>query len=163
MDDTLRHYGVKGMRWGVKRRGTLKTKKPSELSNNLTPVSKPQKSNVYDTSHKVATDRVRAKYLTNEELAARSKRLQLEKTYNELRPKSATEKLIKASLKIGAQVLTEVGKEYAKSYVKSFANDTIPIPGQKNVKSNNPSGNAKSDKPAPVAASKGPRDASRKK
>lgn len=165
MDDTLCHYGVKGMRWGVKR-GTLKTKKPSELSNNLKPVAKPQKpqkSNAYDASHKVATDRVHAKYLTNDELAARSKRLQLEKTYNELRPKSATEKLINASLKIGTQVLTEVGKEYAKSYVKSFANGTIPVPGQNNVKSNKSSGNANSNKPAPGAVSKGPRDASRKK
>lgn len=162
MDDTLRHYGVKGMRWGVKR-GTLKTKKPSELSNNLKPVSKPQKSNMYDASHKVATDRVRAKYLSNEELAARSKRLQLEKTYNELRPKSATEKLINASLKIGTQVLTEVGKEYAKSYVKSFANGTIPTPGQNNVKSNTSSGNAKSNKPAPGAAVKGSGAASRKR
>ena len=172
MDDTLRHYGVKGMRWGVKR-GTLKTKKPSELSNNLKPVpkpeklnghaAKPQKSNMYDASHKVAIDHVRAKYLSNEELAARNKRLQLEKTYNELRPKSATEKLINASLKIGTQVLTEVGKEYAKSYVKSFANGTVPIPGQNNVKSNKSSGNANSNEPAPAAASKGPRNASRKK
>ena len=162
MDDTLCHYGVKGMRWGVKR-GTLKTKKPSELSNNLKPVAKSKQSNMYDTSHKVATDRVRAKYLSNEELAARSKRLQLEKTYNELRPKSATEKLINASLKIGTQVLTEVGKEYAKSYVKSFANGTIPTPGQNNVKSGKSSGNAKPNKPTPGAAIKGPRDASRKK
>lgn len=142
MNDALSHYGVKGMKWGVKRRGTLMTKKPSELSNNLKPVPKPKKSNMYDTSHKVATDRVRAKYLSNEELAARSKRLQLEKTYNELRPKSATETLINSSLKIGAQVLTEVGKEYAKSYVKSFANSTVPKPGQNNGKSNKVSGNA---------------------
>ena len=162
MDDTLRHYGVKGMRWGVKR-GALKTKKPSELSNNLKPVPKPNKSNVYDASHKVATDHVRAKYLSNEELAARSKRLQLEKTYNELRPKTATEKLINASLKIGTQVLTEVGKEYAKSYVSSFAQRTIPKPGQNNGNSNKSSGNAKPNKPTPGATSKGPRDASRKK
>lgn len=157
MDGTLRHYGVKGMRWGVKR-GALKTKKPSELSNNLKPVSKPKKANMYDTSHKVATDRVRAKYLSNEELAARSKRLQLEKTYNELRPKSATEKLINASLKIGTQVLTEVGREYAKSYVKSFADGTIPKPGQNNGQSK-----AKPNKSAPGATIKGPKDASREK
>lgn len=139
MDDTLRHYGVKGMKWGV-----LKTKRRSELSNNLKPVAKPNKSNVYDATHKVATDHVRAKYLTNEDLAARTKRLQLEKAYNDLRPKTATEKLINASLKIGTQVLTEVGKEYAKSYVNSFANSTIPKPGQNNGKSNTSSGVAKS-------------------
>ena len=127
MNDTLSHYGVKGMKWGV-----LKTKKRSELSNNLKPVAKPNKSNQYDVTHRVATDHVRAKYLTNEDLAARTKRLQLEKAYNELRPKTATEKLINASLKIGTQVLTEVGKEYAKSYVSSFANSTIPKPGQNN-------------------------------
>ena len=131
MDDALCHHGVKGMKWGV-----LRTKKRSELSNNLKPVTKPKKSNGYDASHQVATDHVRAKYLTNENLAARIKRLQLEKAYNDLRPKTATEKLINASLKIGTQVLTEVGKEYAKSYVNSFANSTIPKPGQNNGKSN---------------------------
>lgn len=138
MNDTLRHYGVKGMKWGV-----LRTKKRSELSNNLKPVAKPNKSNGYDASHKVATDHVRAKYLTNEDLTARTKRLQLEKAYNDLRPKTATEKLINASFKIGTQVLTEVGKEYAKSYVSSFANSTIPKPGQNNGKRNNSSSTAK--------------------
>lgn len=138
MENALYHHGVRGMKWGVR-----KTKTRSELSNNLKPVKKPNKSDMYDATHKVATDRVRAKYLTNEDLAARAKRLQLEKTYNELRPKTATEKLINASLKIGTQVLTEVGKEYAKSYVSSFANSTIPKPGQTNGKSSKPSGAAK--------------------
>ena len=155
MDDTLRHYGVKGMKWGV-----LKTKKRSELSNNLKPVTKSTKQNGYDASHQVATDHVRAKYLTNEDLAARTKRLQLEKAYNDLRPKTATEKLINASLKIGTQVLTEVGKEYAKSYVSSFANSTIPKPGQNNGKSNNSSGVAKS---ASNAKNKGSGNAVRRK
>lgn len=154
MNDALRHYGVKGMKWGV-----LKTKKRSELSNNLKPVTKPTKQNGYDASHRVATDHVRAKYLTNEDLAARTKRLQLEKTYNDLRPKTTTEKLINASLKIGTQVLTEVGKEYAKSYVSSFANSTIPKPGQNNGKGNNSSGMAKSNKTARDAKIKGPNNA----
>lgn len=152
MDDTLHHYGVKGMKWGV-----LKTKKRSELSNNLKPVAK---QNGYDATHKVATDHVRAKYLTNEDLAARTKRLQLEKAYNDLRPKTATEKLINASLKIGTQVLTEVGKEYAKSYVNSFANSTIPKPGQNNGKSNNSSSAAK---PTSNAKNKGSGNAVRRK
>lgn len=153
MNDTLLHYGVKGMKWGV-----LKTKKRSELSNNLKPVAKPNKSNGYDATHKVATDHVRAKYLTNEELAARTKRLQLEKTYNDLRPKTATEKLINSSLKIGTQVLTEVGKEYAKSYVSSFANSTIPKPGQNNGK-----GNTSSNKTARNAKIKDSGNAFRRK
>lgn len=158
MDDALCHYGVKGMKWGV-----LKTKKRSELSNNLKPVTKPKKSNGYDVTHRVATDHVRAKYLTNEDLAARTKRLQLEKAYNELRPKTATEKLINASLKIGTQVLTEVGKEYAKSYVSSFANSTIPKPGQNNGKVNKPSGMAKSNKTARDAKIKDSSNAFRRK
>lgn len=156
MNDTLRHYGVKGMKWGV-----LKTKKRSELSNNLKPVTKPTKKNSYDASHQVATDHVRAKYLTNEDLAARTKRLQLEKAYNELRPKTATEKLINASLKIGTQVLTEVGKDYAKSYISSFANSTIPKPGQNNGKGNTSSGTAKSKKTARDAKIKDSRNAFR--
>lgn len=143
MENTLYHHGVRGMRWGVR-----KTKTRSELSNNLQPVKKPKKSDMYDATHKVATDHVRAKYLTNEDLAARTRRLQLEKTYNELRPKTNTEKLINASLKIGTQVLTEVGKEYAKSYVSSFANSTIPKPKQNNGKSSKPSGTAKSTRNA---------------
>ena len=158
MENALSHYGVKGMMWGVR-----KTKNRSELSNNLKPVQKPKKSDLYDTTHKVATDHMRAKYLTNEELAARTKRLQLEKAYNDLRPKTGTEKLINASLKIGTQVLAEVGKEYAKSYVSSFANSTIPKPGQNNVKSSKPSGTAKSNNTTPKAKNKGPSDAFRRK
>lgn len=143
MKNALYHHGIKGMKWGVR-----KTKNRSELSNNLQPVKKPKKPTGYDATHQVATDHVRAKYLTNEDLAARNKRLQLEKTYNDLRPKTATEKLIDASLKIGTQVLTEVGKEYAKSYVSSFANSTIPKPGQNSATSSKPSGAAKSNKSA---------------
>lgn len=158
MNDTLRHYGVKGMKWGV-----LKTKKRSELSNNLKPVKKPKTSDMYDSTHKVATDRTRAKYLSNEDLAARNKRLQLEKTYNELRPKSATEKLINTSLKIGTQVLTEVGKEYAKSYVNAFASGTIPKPGQNNGKGNTSSNMAKSNKTARNAKIKDSGNAFRRK
>lgn len=158
MDDTLCHYGVKGMKWGV-----LRTKKRSELSNNLKPVSKSKKPTGYDASHKVATDHVRAKYLTNEDLAARTKRLQLEKSYNDLRPKTATEKFINASLKIGTQVLTEVGKEYAKSYVSSFANSTIPKPGQNNGKGNKSSGMVESNKTARDAKNKDQGNAFRRK
>lgn len=158
MENALYHHGVKGMKWGVRR-----TKNRSELSNNLKPVTKPKKSDLYDATHKVATDRTRAKYLTNEDLAARTKRLQLEKNYNELRPKSNTEKLINASLKVGAQVLTEVGKEYAKSYVSSFANSTIPKPGQNNGKSSKSSGVTRSNKPTRDTKKKSSSDAFRRK
>lgn len=158
MEDALYHHGVKGMKWGVR-----KTKNRSELSNNLKPV---KKSDTYDSTHKVATDRMRAKYLSNEDLAARNKRLQLEKTYNELRPKSATEKLINASLKIGTQVLSEVGKEYAKSYVSAFANGTIPKP-EKNKRDSTggekSSGKANINRPKHDAKIKDPRDAFRRK
>lgn len=158
MENALCHYGVRGMKWGVRR-----TKNRAELSNNLKPVQKPKKSDLYDTTHKVATDHMRAKYLSNEDLAARAKRLQLEKTYNELRPKTATEKLINASLKIGTQVLTEVGKEYAKSYVSSFANSTIPKPGQNTGNGGKSSNKAKSNAPQRDTKFKDSRDASRRK
>lgn len=158
MENAIYHHGVRGMKWGVR-----KTKNRSELSNNLKPVKKPNKSNMYDAAHKVATDHVRAKYLTNEDLATRTKRLQLEKTYNELRPKTTTEKFINASIKIGTQVLTEVGKEYAKSYVSSFANSTIPKPGQNNGKSSKSSGATRSDKPTRDTKNKSSSDAFRRK
>lgn len=154
MENALYHHGVRGMKWGVR-----KTKTRAELSNNLKPVKKPNKSDMYDVTHKVATDHVRAKYLTNEDLAARNKRLQLEKTYNELRPKTATEKLINSSLKIGTQVLTEVGKEYAKSYVSSFANSTVPKPGNGGKAFNK----AKPNAPQRDTKFKDSRDASRRK
>lgn len=158
MKDALCHHGVKGMKWGVR-----KTKNRAELSNNLKPVRKPNRSDMYDATHKIATDHVRAKYLSNEDLAARTKRLQLEKSYNELRPKTATEKLINASLKIGTQVLTEVGKEYAKSYVSSFANSTIPKPGQNNGNGGKASDKAKPNAPQRDTKVKDSRNASRRK
>lgn len=158
MKNALCHHGVRGMKWGVR-----KTKTRAELSNNLTPVTKPTKQNSYDASHRVATDHVRAKYLTNEDLSARTKRLQLEKAYNDLRPKTATEKLINASLKIGTQVLTEVGKEYAKSYVSSFANSTIPKPGQNNGNGGKASNKAKPNVPKGDTKFTDSRNASRRK
>ena len=158
MENALYHHGVKGMKWGVRR-----TKNRSELSNNLKPVTTPKKSDLYDATHKIATDHTRAKYLSNEDLAARTKRLQLEKSYNDLRPKTSAEKLINASLKIGAQVFTEVGKEYAKSYVSSFANSTIPKPGQNNGHGGNTSNKTKSNTPNPDAKIKDQRNAFRRK
>lgn len=158
MENVLSHHGVRGMKWGVR-----KTKNRAELSNNLKPVRKLNKSDLYDATHKVATDHTRAKYLTNEDLAARTKRLQLEKAYNDLRPKTSTEKLINASFKIGAQVLTEVGKEYAKSYVSSFANSTIPKPGQNNGNGGKASNKAKPNAPRRDTKFKDSRNESRRK
>lgn len=158
MENALYHHGVKGMKWGVRR-----TKNRAELSNNLKPVQKPKKSDLYDATHKVATDHMRAKYLSNEELSARTKRLQLEKSYNELRPKTSTEKLINASIKIGTQVLTDVGKEYAKAYVSSFANSTIPKPGQNNLNGGKASNKAKPNPPQRDTKFNDSRNASRRK
>lgn len=75
MNNELYHYGVLGMRWGVRR-----SKTGSRSS-----ISKPKRSKrTVNESYKQAHSKKKLKYMSNNELQEINKRLNLEKNYKEL-------------------------------------------------------------------------------
>lgn len=80
-DDVLKHYGVMGMRWGVRRSrrsgGGRLTKTPTGAKKTVT-------TELTDHEHAMVLKKRGAKDLTSAELKALNNRLQLEKTYKEL-------------------------------------------------------------------------------
>ena len=129
--DELYHYGIKGMKWGVRR-----------TAEQLRHITKSVKS-LYD-SHKAkkrakeeaATAKKRSKItnpkkLTTEELNARIKRLQLEKDYNDLvkdtdstrKGKNFVMDILESS---GKNLFTQVTNHYgAKALNKVIGEDVI--------------------------------------
>ncbi|QZE10581.1 acetyltransferase [Streptomyces phage Bilo] len=99
LNDILAHYGIKGMKWGVRRDN------PSG--------SKPAASGDHETA-KAAKAKVKAgglKSLSNEELKTYLERMDLEKRYKKGNPgiKEETGKFIK-------DILIQIGKEETKKY-----------------------------------------------
>lgn len=103
----LRHYGVKGMRWGIRRtKAQLEADGPGE--NSATPSKSPAKVSGGNPNPKAIKD------LDNKELQELVNRLNLEKQYRQLteKPKKPTAKdFIKdLLLDIGKTELTRVAK-----------------------------------------------------
>lgn len=82
-EDILEHYGVKGMKWGVRRSG-------KKGSTSRTTFKKPPSK------------------LSNEELARRIQRMQTEKKYNELNKPDLTD-----GQKLAKEILTNSGRKVA--------------------------------------------------
>lgn len=78
LGDFLAHYGVKGMRWGVRK----------QADGSMKPSGKTPKSEDHETSRELM--KKRPSQMSNSELKKLNERLQLEKTYSELMTKQGS-------------------------------------------------------------------------
>lgn len=94
----LRHYGVKGMRWGVRR------KRGSSSGNSTKPK---KKSSIKD--------------LSDEELRRRLNRIQMERQYRALTSTRGQRAASKAA-KISGEIALNVGKQVVSAQLAKYAN-----------------------------------------
>lgn len=111
-EEILEHYGVLGMKWGVRRsraerRAAAKRRKSSSTD------KKKKKEKKKKPVRKLSD-------MSNREIAARNKRMNLEKEYKKL---SAGQK--SKGRKIVENLLTDVAQDSAKVYLKKFAEQEI--------------------------------------
>lgn len=133
-DEILMHYGVKGMKWGVRRTPAQLGHRPSgsrkkkSASSSKGAARKKRISGLVKKrmATKKVTRRKKAFEFTDEELQAAVKRLQLEKQYNELVRSIDGQNTVKkgnaivnASLnKVLAPAIQDVAKETIKNELK---------------------------------------------
>ena len=104
----LYHYGVLGMKWGVRRN----RKSVSSSSSNTKPKGKRVPSEDYLQAQKIKKKKLYE--MSNKEIETVTRRMQLEQNY-----KNLNRQQISKGRKFVTDILTEVGKETAKSVVRS--------------------------------------------
>ena len=103
----LRHYGVKGMRWGIRRtKAQLEADGPGENS------AAPSKALVKATKASTSTKSI--KDLDNKELQELVNRLNLEKQYRQLTEKPKPKTLKRKAGEFIADLLLDIGKTEVK-------------------------------------------------
>jgi hypothetical protein len=108
VEGLLKHYGVKGMQWGVRKR----RKTPREPAHGDAKRSK----KVVGRARESGTDAI-----SNQDLRRAIERMNLEQQYNRLRPKSNSEKA-KAWV---AETLLGIGKEQASRVARDAAAEQV--------------------------------------
>lgn len=109
MTNTLKHYGILGMKWGIRRF--------QNKDGTLTPAGKKRyreryKTDKYHKDYKRAHSPKSVKYMSDNELRRRLNRLQMERQYSQLSSSSVSkgreyvEKIIKAGTTIATATTT---------------------------------------------------------
>lgn len=115
IDDVLAHYGVKGMKWGIRRNRSRQAGGASEKERS------PEAQKAYETLQLISKKGIGA--ASNDDLKNLQKRIDLEKKYNEAFPKKKS-----PALEFGEQfvkrVLIPVGEKNLTAYLNKQA-DTL--------------------------------------
>lgn len=85
MEYELYHYGISGMKWGIRRYQNKDGSLTAAGKKRLAKEEARQKEVAAERARRVSSDRLSTKKMTSEEIKARKERLQLEKDYNTLK------------------------------------------------------------------------------
>lgn len=119
--ETLCHYGVKGMRWGIRR------SRPKKVSTTSSQKPKPKP----ETSAQKSTPKPRPKSISemsDDELRKRINRLQLEKQLNDLSPKKVSAGKAAVSRVLNKVILPaaeEAGKQLLKDQFLKLGTNAV--------------------------------------
>lgn len=113
----LAHYGIKGMKWGVRRTEAQLARARGNTTSKKSESAVKKKSSTSISNKKISE-------MSDEELNRIVNRLQLEKRYRDLNPEkvSAGKKFVNTVMnQVVVPAATEAGKQILKEYITSAA------------------------------------------
>ena len=130
-NNELMHYGVPGMKWGVRRTPAQLGRKKTSSSKSLFGKKKPKpeaKAKSKSSKEETAPKKKSVKEMSNEELNAAIDRMRLEQTYASLSPQKVSmgKKIAKTILNdVVVPAATDVGRQMVKSTLARAGNKTL--------------------------------------
>lgn len=147
VDEFLEHYGIKGMRWGVRRsdeqlararEGGDKVKVKKVKGKKVVVIEGGKNQSPSDDAVRTAVSKTKAKKsttdsLSNAELKQLVERMNLEQQYSNLTSKQAettkTKKFVKAGSKFASDVILQVAKQQASAVLNQKASAALQAKG----------------------------------
>lgn len=137
----LNHYGVKGMKWGIKKRQYSSGRKKSSKRSLLSMFKRNKKtSNAKSSSIKTQQEQTKKKVniseLSDDELQKMVDRMRLENTYSQLNPKQTTigEKIVKAMSDGAISGLQNATQNTVSTFLTNTMKDMMEDSSSKNKK-----------------------------